>query len=65
MHNWVDEGIRVEKARWGRSNILKGKLKIELPKTVDASKLTLEEVKGIIEKKTPKKKTTKRKTTKK
>jgi len=65
LHNWVDEGIRVEKARWGRSNILKGKLKIELPKTVDASKLTLEEVKGIIEKKTPKKKTTKRKTTKK
>ena len=65
LHNWEDEGIRVEKARWGRSNILKGKLKIELPKTVDATKLTLEEVKDIIEKKTPKKKTTKRKTKKK
>jgi len=73
LHNWEEEGIRVEKARWGRSNILKGKLKIELPKTVDATKLTLEEVKDIIEKKTPKKKvtkkavkkTTKRKTTKK
>jgi DNA topoisomerase-1 len=69
IHNWEEEGIRVEKARWGRSNILKGKLKIELPKTVDATKLTLEEVKSIIEKKTPKKKTakktTKRKTTKK
>ena len=69
LHNWDEEGIRVEKARWGRSNILKGKLKIELPKTVDATKLTLEEVKAIIEKKTPKrkatKKTTKRKTTKK
>ena len=77
LHNWEEEGIRVEKARWGRSNILKGKLKIELPKTVDATKLTLEEVKGIIEKKTPKKtpkkkvakkavkKTTKPKTTKK
>lgn len=62
LHNWEEEGIRVEKARWGRSNILKGKLKIELPKTVDATKLTLEEVKDIIEKKTPKKKTTKRKT---
>ena len=65
LHNWKEEGIRVEKARWGRSNILKGKIKIELPKTVDATKLTLEEVKEIIKKKTPKKKTTKRKTKKK
>jgi len=69
LHNWEEEGIRVEKARWGRSNILKGKLKIELPKTVDATKLTLDEVKEIIDKKTPKKKvtkkTTKRKITKK
>jgi len=54
IHNWEEEGIRVEKARWGRSNILKGKTKIELPKTVDASKLTLEEVKEILDKKTKK-----------
>ncbi len=64
LHNWEEEGIRVEKARWGRSNILKGKIKIELPKTVDATKLTLEEVKNIIEKKSPKKKVVKKKTTK-
>ncbi|WP_397364850.1 type I DNA topoisomerase [Olleya sp. R77988] len=56
VHNWEEEGIRVEKARWGRHNILKGKTKIELPKTVDAAALTLEEVKDIIEKKAPKKK---------
>ncbi|MGB7786703.1 MAG: type I DNA topoisomerase [Salinimicrobium sp.] len=62
IHNWEDEGIRVEKARWGRSNIIKGKTKIELPKTVDAAKLSLEEVKDIIEKKAPKKKTAKKKT---
>ena len=61
IHNWEEEGIRVEKARWGRSNIIKGKTKIELPKTVDAKKLTLEEVKGIIEKNAPKKKTTRKK----
>ncbi len=60
IHNWEDEGIRVEKARWGRSNIVKGKTKIELPKTVDATKLSLEEVKDIIEKKAPKKKTKKK-----
>lgn len=64
VHNWEEEGIRVEKARWGRHNILKGKLKIELPKTVDAPALTLEEVKEIIAKNEPKKKTRKRKTKK-
>ena len=61
IHNWEEEGIRVEKARWGRSNIIKGKTKIELPKTVDAAKLTLEEVKDLIEKKAPKKKAAKKK----
>jgi len=65
IHNWEEEGIRVEKARWGRSNIIKGKTKIELPKTVDAAKLTLDKVKDLIEKNAPKKKTTKKKTTKK
>lgn len=55
IHNWEEEGIRVEKARWGRSNIIKGKTKIELPKTVDATKLTLKEVEGILEKNAPKK----------
>ncbi|WP_299217877.1 type I DNA topoisomerase [uncultured Aquimarina sp.] len=66
IHNWEEEGIRVEKARWGRSNVIKGKIKIELPKTVDATKLTLEKVKDLIEKNAPKKKTTaKKKTTKK
>ncbi|WP_010181533.1 type I DNA topoisomerase [Aquimarina agarilytica] len=56
IHHWEDEGIRVEKARWGRSNVIKGKIKIELPKTVDATKLTLEKVQAIIEKNAPKKK---------
>jgi DNA topoisomerase I len=65
IHNWEEEGIKVEKARWGRSNIIKGKIKIELPKTVDATKLTLDEVKSIIEKKTPKKKVKSKKKAKK
>jgi len=67
IHDFKEEGIRVEKARWGRSNIIKGKVKIELPKTVDAQKLTLEEVKDILEKQgpKPKKKATKKKTTRK
>ena len=56
VHNWEDEGIKVEKARWGRSVILKGKMKIELSKDVDATKLTLDQVKKMIEEKTPAKK---------
>jgi len=56
VHNWEEEGIRVEKARWGRSNIIKGKTKIELPKTVDAESLSLKDVKDLIEKNKPVKK---------
>lgn len=64
IHNWEDEGIRVEKARWGRHNVLKGKIKVELPKTVDVSDMTLDEAKALIEAKTPKKKkATKKKAT--
>lgn len=62
IHHWETEGIRVEKARWGRSVILSGKLKIELSKDVNAQELTLEQVQKLIDEKTPKKKTTVKKT---
>ncbi|MEO1031638.1 MAG: type I DNA topoisomerase [Bacteroidota bacterium] len=65
IHVWEDEGIRVEKARWGRHNVIKGKQKVELAKTVDVSEMTLEEAKAILEKNAPKKKTRKKATTKK
>jgi len=65
IHDWSDEGIRLEKARWGRFNLIKGKTKIELPKTTKAEKMTLEQALDIIEKKTPKKKTRKKATAKK
>ena len=65
IHHWEAEGIKVEKARWGRHNIVKGKTKIELTKTVDVSGFTLEEVQGIIEKNAPKRKATKKKVAKK
>ena len=55
IHIWEEEGISVQKARRGRFNIIKGKIKIELPKTTDAQALTLEEVEAIIEAKAPKK----------
>jgi len=33
VQNWEEEGIRIEKARWGRHNIIKGKIKVELATT--------------------------------
>ena len=57
IQEWPEEGIRIEKARWGRHNILKGKIKVELSKDIDATKISLEEAQALIEKKTPKKKT--------
>ena len=65
IHNWEDVGIRVEKARWGRFNVLKGKIKIELPKTTKIEKLSKEDAIKMLEAKAPKKKATKKKTTKK
>lgn len=56
IQNWEQEGIRIEKARWGRSVIIKGKTKVELSKDVDASQITLKQAQELIESKTPKKK---------
>ncbi|MDD2985240.1 type I DNA topoisomerase [Flavobacterium sp.] len=61
IHDWKAEGIKVEKARWGRSVITKGKIKIELGKEVEAEKLTLAQVQELIEKKSPAKKVTAKK----
>jgi len=64
IHNFEAEGIRVEKARWGRFNVIKGKLKIELPKTTAIEKMTAEDAVKLVASKTPKKKkAAKKKTT--
>ena len=57
VQSWPEEGIRIEKARWGRHNIIKGRIKVELSKDVDAAKFSLEAAKELIDKKTPKRKT--------
>ena len=41
VQSWTDAGIRVEKARWGRHHIIRGKQKVEIGKEINASKLTL------------------------
>lgn len=42
IKEWPQESIRIEKARWGRSNIIKGSKKVELGKEIDPTKITLE-----------------------
>ena len=55
IHNWEKDGILVAKGKWGRFNIIKGKQKIELPKTTDAQALTLEQVKDMLSNQSKKK----------
>ena len=59
IKSWDEEGIRLEKARWGRFNLIKGKVKVELPKETNTDKLTLENVKSYFSKKKGKKSTNK------
>jgi len=59
---WKEEGIRIEKARWGRFNVIQDKVKVELPKETEVDKITLEEAQKLIADATPKKRKTKKKT---
>lgn len=45
---WPEQDIRIEKARWGRFNLIKGKVKIELPKTTKADKITLDQAQEML-----------------
>ncbi len=56
VREWPEEGIRIEKARWGRHNIIKGRTKAELGKEVDVTKVSLEDAKSLLDKKKPRKK---------
>ncbi|MDO5105725.1 type I DNA topoisomerase [Capnocytophaga sp.] len=64
VKEWNDGAIRLEKARWGRYNLIQGKIKIELPKETNVEAFTLEEATALIDEKTPKKATAKKATTK-
>ena len=56
IKEWPEEAIRIEKVRWGRSNIIKGSKKIELGKDIDPTKITLEAAIQYLKPKTAKKK---------
>ena len=61
VQEWPEEGIKIEKARWGRHTLSQGKIKVELTKDVDAKAMSLEEAKQLIEQHKPKKRTRKKK----
>ncbi|MBU2525645.1 MAG: type I DNA topoisomerase [Bacteroidetes bacterium] len=48
IKEWKEEGIRLEKNRYGKIEVKKGKLKKQLNPKVDAEKLTLEEAKALL-----------------
>ena len=56
IKEWPKEAIRIERGRWGRSNIIKGSKKVELGKDIDPTKITLEEAFKYLNPKTAKKK---------
>ena len=47
IHNWEEEGIRVEKGRWGKFYLMKNKKKILLDKNLDVKAMNLDEAKEI------------------
>lgn len=56
IKEWPEEAIRIEKARWGRFNIIKGGKKVELGKDIDPTKISLEAAVQYLKSKTAKKK---------
>lgn len=56
VRNWEEEGIRIEKGRWGRNALIKGKTKVDLNKDVDPEKISLEEAKELLAARKPTKK---------
>ena len=55
VREWPEEKIRIEKGRWGRHQIIKGRTRVDLSKDVDPMKVSLEQVKKLLDKKKPKK----------
>ena len=48
VKEWPEEGIHIEKARWGRYHLFKGKTKVELSKDTDIEAFTLAEAQSLL-----------------
>lgn len=56
VREWPDKNIRIEKARWGRHTLIKGRTKVNLAKEQDPQELTLEQAEELLAQKKPSKK---------
>jgi DNA topoisomerase-1 len=56
VREWPEESIRIEKGRWGRHQIIKGRTKVDLSKDVDPMGVSLEQAQELLGKKKKKKK---------
>ena len=61
VKQWDEGEIRLDKARWGRYTLIKGKTKIELPKETDVETFSKEQALALLNEKAPKTKSTKKK----
>ena len=55
IHNWEDEKISVEKGRWGKFYLVKGKKRILLDKNLDVQSMDIDQAKNIYSASTNKK----------
>ena len=63
VKEWANEDIRIEKARWGRYHLIKGKNKVELGKETNIEAFTLADAQALLApKEKPKKATVTKKT---
>ena len=65
VKEWTDDNIRIEKARWGRFTLIKGKSKVELPKDTDITSFSKEQAIALLAEKEPKKTPSKKTSSKK
>ena len=56
VREWPNEGITLEKGRWGKLQLVKGRTRVPLAKNVDPETLTLEQAQELLDKKKSKKK---------
>ena len=55
VHYWEDEKISIEKGRWGKFYLVKGKKRILLDKNLDVQSIDIDQAKGIYSASTNKK----------
>ena len=55
IHNWEDEGIKIEKGRWGKFYLVKSNKRILLDKNLDVESLDLTKAKELYQANSPKK----------